>query len=102
MNVSLLTKEGKHLDEYYIGMPCMLGDVVGKIVGESEKGSMGVINDVQMFSIVLFGTPHGTIIETGISHLSKITEDGAVKLFELECEAKRTGHQLYHNKLPLK
>ena len=46
------------IDDYYQGMPCMLGSVVGRIVGESEVGSWGDINGLKVFSNPLFATPH--------------------------------------------
>lgn len=76
------------LDDYYVGMPCMLGQVVGKIVGESDEGSWGEINGVKAFSIPLFSTPHGSVIKTGFLKLSKITEDGLELLEKYEGMAK--------------
>jgi hypothetical protein len=75
------------LKDYYKGLPCMLGETVGRIVGESDKGSWGKINGVEMFSMPLFSTPHGTIIKTGIMHLSNITDEGLKKLSEYEKKA---------------
>jgi len=87
------------IDNYYKGMPCMLGETVGKIVDESEDGSWGQINGIKMFSIPLFSTPHGTIIKTGIMKLSKITDDGLAKLSEYEKEILEKGDELYGGRL---
>ena len=38
--ISLLGSETP-IEEYYKGLPCMLGEAVGKIVGESDEGSWG-------------------------------------------------------------
>lgn len=86
---------------YEKGMPCMLGEVVGRIIGESDKGSWGYINDIKMPSIVLLATPHGSIIKTGVLYLSEITDEGMKKLLEFEIDAlKKKGHgNLYAGKL---
>jgi hypothetical protein len=87
------------IEEYYNGLPCMLGEVVGKIVGESDEGSWGEINGVKMFSIPLFATPHGTIIKTGVMKLSKITDEGLQKLLEYEKQVIDNGDELYGGRL---
>lgn len=74
------------IEEYYVGLPCMLGEVVGKIVGESDEGSWGEINGVKMYSIPLFSTLSGTVIKTGIRRLSKITDDGLKKLSDTQLQ----------------
>lgn len=85
------------IDEYYHGLPCMLGDIVGKIIGESDEGSWNEINGTKIYSISLFATPHGTIIKTGVTHLSKITDEGLEKLIEYERELLDNGKELYGN-----
>jgi hypothetical protein len=87
------------ITEYYKGMPCMLGEAVGKIVDESEDGSWGEINGVKMYSIPLFATPHGTIIKTGVMKLSKITDEGLQKLSEYEKQVIDKGDELYGGRL---
>jgi hypothetical protein len=87
------------LAEYYKGMPCMLGEAVGKIVDESEDGFWGEINGVKMYSILLFATPHGTIIKTGVMKLSKITDEGLQKLSEYEKQVIDKGDELYGGRL---
>lgn len=85
------------IDNYYHGLPCMLGDIVGKIIGESEEGSWNETNGIKMYSIPLFATPHGTIIKTGVAHLSKITDEGLEKLIKYERELLDEGKELYGN-----
>ena len=92
--ISLLGSKNP-IDEYYKGMPCMYNGIVGKIVGESLEGSWGVINGVNMFSIPLFSTPHGTVMKIGVMHLSKITDDGMAKLLEYEKQQVDAGNVLY-------
>jgi len=87
------------LKEYKNGLPCMFGDVVGRIVGEGDGGSWGLINDVEIYSIPLFGTPHGSIIKTGVLYLSEMSDDGMVKLLEFENDVKTKGDELYFGKL---
>lgn len=87
------------LQEHYLGLPCMLGDVVGRIVGEHESGSWGKINGFQVFSVPEFGTPHGTIIKNGRMFLSEITEEGKKILQAYEDEAAKEGKQLYAGRL---
>jgi hypothetical protein len=89
------------IKNYEMGMPCMFGETVGRIVGESDKGSWGIINDIEMHSIPLFATPHGTIIKTGVLHLSEMTDEGMERLMEYEMDAlKKNGHgNLYAGKL---
>lgn len=83
------------IDNYYKGMPCMLGELVGRIVDESKEGSWGEINGAKRFSIPLFATPHGTIIKTGVMKLSKITDEGLLKLSEYEKQVIEEGDNLY-------
>jgi hypothetical protein len=87
------------VEEYYKGLPCMLGEAVGKIVGESDEGCWGKINGVKMYSIPLFATPHGTIIKTGVMKLSKITDEGLQKLSEYEKQVIDNGGELYGGRL---
>ena len=87
------------IKKYERGLPCMLGQVVGRIVGESEKGSWGYIDEVQMFSIPFFATPHGSVIETGVLFLSEITEEGLAKLKEFEADAKAKCKELYDGRI---
>ncbi len=87
------------ITKYEIGLPCMLGESVGKIVGESEKGSSGILNGERFFSIVHFSTPHGTVIETGIVYLNDITEEGLEKLKQYEEDVKLKHLEPYNGKL---
>lgn len=87
------------IKEYRHGLPCMLGEVVGKIVGESDDGSWGEVNGVKMYSIVLFATPHGSVIKTGVRKLSEITEEGLKKLEGYEDELKSKGETMYNGML---
>lgn len=68
----------------YKGMPCMIGDIVGRILGEDDKSSSIKVDDKKLFSILLFSTPHGTIIKAGRFLFSKITKEGMEKLLEFE------------------
>ncbi len=83
------------IDNYYKGMPCMFGTVVGKIVGESEEGSWQKINGVNMFSIPLFATPARTVVKIGLSYLTKITVEGLGKLNQCESEIINNGGAVY-------
>lgn len=87
------------IKEYKHGLPCMLGDVVGRIIGESEKGSWGYTNEIKMFSIPLFATPHGTVIQTGVLYLSEMIEESMKKLIEYEDDVKSKNDELYAGKL---
>lgn len=86
------------LKKYEHGHPCMLQDVVGRIVGESENGSWGMINGIYMFSTPIFTTPHGTVFKTGALQLSEITEDGMETLLQYEADAKEKKMLLYAGK----
>ena len=86
------------LKKYEHGYPCMIQDLVGRTVGESEEGSWGMINGENMFSVPVFATPHGTIIETGVLHLSEITDDGMITLLQYEADAKEKKIPLYGGK----
>lgn len=83
------------IKKHYAGLPCMLGDVVGRIVGEDESGSWGVIDGERVFSIPKFSTPHGTIFKVGRFYLSEITEEGMKQLTAYEEELKAKGEKLY-------
>lgn len=87
------------IKEYKKGLPCMMGEVVGRIVGESEEGSWGEINGIEFFSMPLFSTPHGTIIKTGVMYLSEITDEGIDKLLKHEEDVKVSGDELYGGRL---
>jgi hypothetical protein len=79
------------IKKYEIGYPCMLGNVVGRIVAESpNSGSWGYINGIRAYSIVHFGTPHGSLIETGVAYLAELTEEGKIRLDEYEKDALKT------------
>jgi len=90
----------KKITKYEKGYPCMLGEVVGRIVGESGEGSWGYTNGIKMYSIPLFATPHGNVIKTGVLYLGEITEEGMKKLEEYEVDAKEKG-KWYADKLEL-
>ena len=87
------------ISKHYMGMPCMLGEMVGRIVGESDEGSWGIENGERCYSIPLFSTPHGTVIKTGKFYLSEITEDGLKQLSIYENELKGEGDVLYAGKI---
>lgn len=87
------------IKKYSTGLSCMLGEAVGKIVGESEEGSWGKINGENFFSIPLFCTPHGTVIKTGVFYLSEITKEGLKRLEQYEKEALEKGEKLYNGLL---
>ena len=87
------------IKNYTRGYACMLGEVIGRIVGESEDGSWGNINGVDMYSIPLFATPHGTVIKTGVLYLSEITPEAKEQLIAWEKELDEEGKEMYANKL---
>ena len=87
------------IKEYYKGLPCMLGEGVGRIVGESGEGGWGEIGGVMMYSIPMFCSPHGTMIRTGVMKLSQITEDGLKKLKGYEDELIAKGDIPYNDLL---
>lgn len=85
----------KLLSKHHKGLPCMLGDIVGRIVGESNIGSWGDINGERLFSVPLMATPHGTIITVGRFYLNEITEDGMERLLAYENELMSSGSEMY-------
>jgi len=87
------------IKKYEKGLPCMLGEVVGRIIGESEEGSWGEINGEKMFSIPYFSSPHGTVVETGVFYLSEITDDGMKILEGYEKELIDGDKELYSGRL---
>jgi hypothetical protein len=88
------------LSEHYKGLPCMMGDVVGRIVGEHESGSWGDVNGIRVFSVPLFSTPHGNVVKTGRFHLHEISEKGYLQLKEYERMALSLPEdQFYHGYL---
>lgn len=87
------------LQKHYIGLPCMLGEVVGRIVGEHESGSWGEINGEKVFSIPEFSTPHGTIMKAGRFYIDEITEEGMKRLLDYEAELKINGKEMYAGRL---
>lgn len=109
MNKVTMTQEGQKslvmdrptapIESYAKGKPCMLGEVIGRIVGNAEEGSWGEINGVRIFSVPLFGTPHGSVIKTGVLHLIEIDIDSMNKLRDFEDELISSGKELYAGKL---
>ncbi len=83
------------IQKHYKGMPCMYGEAVARVVGESEKGSWANIDGELVFSIPLISTPHGTVIEAGRLHIDDITEEGLIKLEAYEAELKESGKEIY-------
>lgn len=87
------------LKKHYKGLPCMLGEVVGRIVGEHESGNWGEINGEKCHSVPLLGTPHGSVIKSGKFYLDEITEEGLAKLKAYENEVIANNDELYGGKL---
>jgi hypothetical protein len=74
--------------------------IVGRIVGQCEEdGSWGEINGVRAFSISLIATPHGSIVKSGLFHLSDLDDADMEKLLGYEKELKDAGKELYAGKL---
>lgn len=80
-----------------IGTPCRLTTLIGRIVEHDPDGSKGAVNGVVMHSIVLVGTPHGSVIKSGISHLEPLNREELEKLALLEREAKNMGILYQHH-----
>ena len=87
------------LETTEIGHPCMMGEVVGRIVGHCDDGSKGDVNGIEMHSIVEFSSPHGTIFKTGVFHLSEMTDKGMEQLKDYEQQAKESDCKYYADKL---
>ena len=87
------------LKKHYKGLPCMMGEVVGRIVGEHESGSWGEINGEKVFSVPEFSTPHGTLIRTGRFYIDEISEEGMKRLLAYEEELKLQGKVMYAGRL---
>jgi hypothetical protein len=94
------------ISKYENGYPVLIQSniliegVVGRIVGQSEEdGSWGEINGIRAFSISLIATPHGSIIKSGLFHLSDLDDAGMEKLLGYEKELKDAGKELYAGKL---
>lgn len=86
----------------HIGLPCMLGEAVGRIVGYDENCATIDHNNHTFYSIILFSTPHGSIIKSGRWYISEITSEGMKKLIEYEEDAKSKDFNLYAGKISLK
>lgn len=71
------------------------GEIVVRIIGEDESGSWYE----GMFSHPLVATPHGTVIRTGLFHLSDITDDGMKRLLDYEKDVRDAGLPLYGGRL---
>lgn len=74
------------LENYDVGTPCMLGEAVVRISGDSPNGTYAEMEGKKVCSIVMVRTPHGTVIETGIFHLNEITKEGMKRLLDYEQE----------------
>ncbi len=82
-----------------LGYPVMLDNIVGRIVGYSDKGSWGYINDVKIFSIPMIGTPHGSVIDSGVMYLEEMTPEGMFKLETYEDEIRYSLEPIYNGVL---
>lgn len=87
------------ISKHYKGLPCMLGEMVCRIVGEDEISTWGYINGERVPSIPIVCTPHGSIIMSGRFYLSEITEEGLQKLKDYETELEKEGKEMYGGKL---
>lgn len=83
------------IKSYELGMPVGLGKVVGRIIGESKEGSRGLVNGVEMPSIILISTPHGSVIETGILYVSEVDDEDMDKLRAFEKDCREQKRELY-------
>lgn len=90
------------IKENYIGLPCMLGETVGRIVGYGENCATIVHNNHTLYSVILFSTPHGSIIKSGRLYLSQITDEKMNTLIEFEKDAQSKEINLYAGKISLK
>lgn len=89
------------IQENYIGLPCMLGEAVGRIVGY-DKNCTTLIdhNNNTLYSIVLFATPHGSVIQSGRFYINEITDEGMKQLMEYEEDAKiKNNGKLYDGRI---
>lgn len=87
------------LSGYYVGKPCVMqNQIVGRIVGESDQGSWGVIYGFKAYSVPVFGSPHGTLTECGVGYLGDCNEEQLKLLAEYEQDAKDKNLKLYAGK----
>jgi hypothetical protein len=81
MNLENINKSFKLND------PIKLGSAVGRIVG--FDGDYIIKDGEKEYSIIYFGSPHGTLIKTGRVYIEKInTDEDLQKLKDLEDDAK--------------
>ncbi len=84
------------INNHYIGLPCMLDEVVGRIIGHVDGCFWGFLNSEQSVpSQVLFCTPSGTVISTGRMFVGEITVEGLQKLMKFETELLDSDEELY-------
>lgn len=76
-----------------VGMPVRLGKAVGRII--KLNGSTALVNDKTTNSIVEFSTPHGSILKSGIYHLSHLSLKDRRILRDYEVLAKEDNINLY-------
>lgn len=85
-----------------IGDPCMMGEVVGRIIAAAEGCEWREINGKLVPSQVIFSSPHGTMVKTGRFHLQPITEEGMSRLEEYEKDAVKQTGIMYRGEWPSK
>jgi hypothetical protein len=83
------------ISKYEKGYPCKMGNVIGRLVGESGEGTWAEINGMPCYSVPLFSTPHGTVIKTGLLRLKDLTEEDAKLLEEYEREVIEDRQEVY-------
>jgi hypothetical protein len=76
---------------FKIGKECILEGKPGRVLKPADGAMSAVIDGVVIPSMVLFQSLGNPVIKTGITFLSPITEEGKIKLKELEDYAKQTG-----------
>ncbi len=89
----------KSIRKHFLGMPCMMGNVVGRIIGEEDGCIWQEFDGEKVPSIIKFSTPHGTITSCGRFKVNEITVEGLKKLLELENEVYQSNGKLYNGKL---
>jgi hypothetical protein len=71
-------------DKYEKGTPVKIGNVVGRLVGESPEGTWIDVNGITYWSVPLFATPHGQVAGVGIYHVEKLNPEDLARLLKYE------------------
>jgi len=86
------------IDRTYIGYPCTFGPkgAVGRIVAHGKDSAYIETEEGTLNAVVLWCTPHGSILKTGIAHLHPMNEEQGIILSKYEEDVSKHHGEPYY------